>query len=227
MNDSLLIDKLDSLGKQLKQLQHENAMDTGISRENLFVFMGGVLLSYLVYLWNKNKEFRTKRCDIAGEIFLLLFDYRIALVKQTKHCIHYLANKRIVEIITSEEYQYIEQFEKQPQDDPTPYIKERDKSLKGMEEEREKLFQCRRSLSKFMGQYKFYLSKANLDDFRSAEKEFNKPELPTYTFADLDSIANIENRRNELLENISDDLRHRFRNKFVQLNTFLEADVEF
>lgn len=226
MKDSILLNRLDSLSINIAQIKKHINTDTGITAEKIFVLLGAILVAYLGFLWTKNKEYRAKRSDIAGEIHLQIFDFKIALFHYVRHNIYFMANKRIVEIITNEEWRYTSDVEGRETYDPNIYIEGRENSYKWMNEQKEKLFQARRILSKHLGQYKFYLTKETREEFNIAVQRFNALRLLDYSFADLNNMTDIDLRIKELLEKSVLDIRHKYKTEIDLIETFLEANID-
>lgn len=217
---------LTAINQKLYFLKHQSEMDTGLEIKDFYLLISTLVVAYLGYLWVRNKEYRTKKGQIAGEINSLIYDFKIALYRHTVHNIHYCANRRILEIYDNEEWRYSADAYELQMFDPTIYRNERDNSYKEMEEQRQKLYQSRKALVKCFGEYKFYLSGLTRDEFKAAIDPLLKWKLSDYSYVDTEDKPTVDEKRNTYLSNLPKDLEIKYKRDLDCIDAFLEANID-
>jgi hypothetical protein len=192
INDTTLANRLDSISRQLASIKHDTMFeDTTDTIKTYALVISPFLLAFIIFLLNRNKEYKVKKADLCGEIYACLEELKLANGGWVTAQINFLGFSRSFRLLDEGDFNNIERTAVEK-----IYLDSSDE----LKTEIEKMNTVIKNLRKYVGVYRFYLpfnKKTELDMLM--EPITNRWTLE-YDFTDLDSIEQVNNKLKDVQE---------------------------
>jgi hypothetical protein len=190
INDSLLINRLDTISKQLASIQHDTmSTDASETVKTIALIISPFLVGFILFLLNRNKEYKFKKSDLCGEIYACLEELKMANGGWVTAHINFLGFSRshnlLDEINVSE-------------NDRTVIEKVYQISVKDQREEIEKMNVVIKNLRKYIGVYRFYLTNDKKQELDKLMEPFAIRWSLNYDFSDMNTLEEVNNKLDEI-----------------------------
>lgn len=204
------------IAESLETLNRHNSIDLYVRAGTVLIAAISVLVAFRLFYLNRNKEFRIKRSEIAGEIYSCFFDYkRLRLQIAEKQMLQSTYAACLINLDGDDNEEKRNEIKKILRiDTENNYSTEVEK----LENDIDKI---RKDLQKYIGQYRFYVSKAEKAALKFHSNTFNETEY-IQIFDNDESNTEIFKSFDQQIFDKTEELRELLDKQYEALETIID-----